>query len=274
MLTPDVRVWAGFRVHFLLPHDVVGTIIDNKPTFLGITVHALGDGEIYCRERIPFLHVKRQGKERASTVRVSALAEVWVQEPGLAVKIAGGGEWRGHGPLGWTSPWRPLESKPGEVLPAHRRTVHFSRVRWLNPAKTKPNPEYTTAIHYRDRTGLWRLFSNGRFSELLDHPPGPVPWRGCQVFSKGYEVAGTASNPCEKLRRWELAPLPPDTGQMYFLGWTGGAGVITNAEGETPEPGTVVTEGMGYDKLWNPHAFRRMLPGAWIEQTVRMAREK
>ncbi len=252
----DIRVWAGFRTHLLLAHDCVGSIIDDKPTFPGVTV----DQGVYSREGTPFLKVEKQGDHSRTRVTVRALQDVHLQEPGLSVKIAGEGTWRGFGFHGqWTSGPYTLKQKD-----AHRSTVHFPRV--------KTSPKFTVGVEYREGATRYRLRSDGGFVKLLNMPPAVIPWEHCEVFSQGYPLEGVVGDPDEVLRRWELAGLPPNVGQMHFLGWTGGAGAVVNAQGRTPPPGTDVTAADGYDRLWNPRSWRRLGKGQAIVQTLSLRR--
>lgn len=246
MADPQILVWAGFRTHLLLPNDVVGSIIDGEPTWPGLTVT---DG-VYRRDGKPVLTVATHAGPKRTRVVVTATEDVWLQEPGLAVKVAGEGTWRGVGPDGaWTS--RPYTLRQKD---AHRSTVHFPRV--------KANPFYTVTVEFADPDGgRVRFHSDGGFSKLLNMPPGDVPWEGCQVFGRDYELAGVVENPDEVLHRWELAGKPPNIGQMYFLGWTGGAGCVVNEEGrDVGAPGNRF--------LWQPRSWRRLGKGQTISQTL------
>ncbi len=249
MAEPEILVFGGFRSHVLIPHDVCGSIIDNVPTWGGMTVDPAG---IYWRNSKAILSVSRHEKDGATRVVVRAFDDVWLQEPGLVVKIAGEGVWRGYGPNGkWTSPIYKLRQKD-----AHRSTVHFSRV--------KTNPDYTVGVEYRVGGTRLRFHSDGGFTKLLDTPAGDVPWTHCQVFGEGYELDGVVSGP-ETLRRWELAGRAPDIGQCYFLGWTGGAACVVNKDGrDVGAPGDRF--------LWQPKSWRRLRRGESITQTLEMRR--
>jgi hypothetical protein len=248
-VTPTILVWSAFRCHVLLPHDCVGSIIDGQPTWPGLTV----EGGIFRRNGKPVLLVDSHIGPKRTRVVVTALEDVWLQEPGLVVKIAGEGTWRGFDDTGtWTS--RPYSLKQKD---AHRSTVHFSRI--------KTNPFYTEGVEYCEGAVAYRFHSDGGFAKLLNMPPGKVPWEGCQVFGRDYELAGVVENPNEVLHRWELAGKPPNIGQMYFLGWTGGAGCVVNEEGrDVGAPGNRF--------LWQPRSWRRLGKGQHITQTLWMRR--
>jgi len=240
-------VLAGFRCHVLLPHELVGTIIDGQPTFKGLTEA----GGTFFRGSREILDVHRTG----TTTTVTALAEIWIQEPGLSVKIQGGGEWRGFGRNNaWTSPWYTVRQRD-----AHKSTVHFPRVR--------TNPNYTIGVEYREGSSRWRFRSDGGFTKLLNQPqphPDVIPWQDAEVFGRGYPLDGIAPATDEVLRRWELAG-HPDSTWLNLLGWTGGAAAVTDIHGRD-----VGAPGDRY--LWQARSWRRMRPGDRISQTLTMRR--
>jgi hypothetical protein len=249
---PQILEFASFRCHILIPHEVVTGIKGGVPVDRVLTEA----GGTFRREGREVLRVNRDGV----TTTVTALTEIYVQEPGLSVKIAGDGAWRGLGRNAeWTSPWYTLEQKD-----AHKSTVHFSRIR---TSKT-----FTTGVEYRagDDTKTqslcrWRFRSDGGFTKLLnapEHLPSLIPWTGAEVAGRGYTLAGTVPRTDEVLRRWELAGWP-DFDWMHFLGWTGGAAAVTDIHGsDVGAPG---------DKyLWQPRSWRRMRPGQSISQTLTM----
>jgi hypothetical protein len=253
---PTILVFGGFRVHLLLPNDVVGSIIDGQPTFKGLTEA----GGTFFRGSREILHVERKDV----TTTVTALAELWIQEPGLSVKIAGGGEWRGVGPKGHyvkttagVDGWLPLEQKD-----ARKSTVHFHRVR--------SNPDYCVAVDYRENGTRWRFRSDGGFSRLLNGPqplPSVLPWPRAQVFGRDYKLAGTVTGTTQLLG-WELAG-HPDSDWLNLLGWKGGAGaVVQNVPPYRADQ--ILHPGVPIDRLWDPRSWRRMRPGDSIAQTLTM----
>jgi hypothetical protein len=262
---PAITVWAGFRAHvLLLPHDVVGSIIDNRPTFSGLTE---AGGSIFrgSREVLQIDRAERNGK---TVVTVTATTDVWLQEPGLTVKVAGDGTWRGFGLRNqWTSPPYPLHQKD-----AHRSTIHFSRVMFLDRKGKRPNPRYTVGLEYREDGACWRFRSDGGFRKLLDTPADAVPWPDCEVFAEGFPLVGVYLPLWEPLLRWELAAKPPNIAQAHFIGWPGGAGAVVNALGRTPQPGEDVTASSGFDRLHRPDSWRCLRAGQSISQTVSMRR--
>ncbi len=227
-----IQVWGGFRSHILLAHDVVGTVIDGRPTWPGMQVD--NDG-VYFRKDQPVMSLKHE----ANRFTLLALQDVWLQEPGLSVKIDRYDDavWRGFGrDLEWTTDLIRLRHQTPDGLPqAYRSTVHFPRGRL--------NPKYTIGVTYRHqvRLGVYErlhIQSDGGFTRLLDVIPNeyPPPWQGCEVFGQGYELQGVCPNVSERpLRRWELAG-HPTSDQMHFLGWGGGAGAVVNEDGRTPPP--------------------------------------
>ncbi len=258
MPDPELLEFGGFRVHLLIPHTVVGTIISDRPTWPGLTVEDHGGGVLlYLRDGKPVLRTYRHSTETQTRVFVHAVEDVYLQEPGMTVRIAGDGTWRGFGPTGaWTS--KPYELHQRD---AHRSTVHFSRV--------KTNTLFTAGVEYRFLGGHWRLRSDGGFTKLLNMPPAGIPWQGAQVFGRDFELAGTVSDPNEILRRWELAGAQPNIGQMHFLGSTGGAGAVTNKSGRTPpSPAPKDFDYTPYCWLWNPRGWRKLAAGQSITQTV------
>jgi hypothetical protein len=260
-------VFGGFRSHILLPHDVVGAISTDKRTWSWIEVQEREGEELYVRHGKPVLRISSVVSHPPGVTRkrvvMAALTEVWVQEPGLQVNIAGAGTWRGYGPRGrWTSDTYLLRQKD-----AHKATVHFPRVR--------THPNYTVGVEFRNsqNSERWRIGSDAGYAKLLAQPVQQVPWVGCEVFGEGYDLAGVYVDLSERpLRRWELAGKPPDIGQMYFLGWVGGPGVVVNDKGRTPVPGVDVTAADGFNLLWHPRSWRRLRPGQVLSQTLTMRR--
>ncbi len=263
-----IQVWGGFRCHILLPHDVVGTIIEDRPTWPGLTVEGSSDhGDLYLRRDQPVLVVWREGNKTT----VTAKQDVWLQEPGLSVRLNRFDDavWRGFGrDLEWTTDPIHLRHQTPDGLPqAYVSTVHFPR--------GKLNPKYTIGVTYRQplRVGVFNrlhIQSDGGFTRLLDVIPReyPPPWQGCQVFGHGYELQGVCPNVSEKpLRRWELTG-HPTSDQMHFLGWTGGAGAVVNEDGRTPPPLARVEASDGYDRLWDPRSWRCLKKGHSISQTL------
>ncbi len=262
MIHPNVIVWGGFRSHILLPHKVVGSIIDDEPTWHGVQADHQGSAIVYSHNGAPFLRLEREYEnfDRRFKVSVSLdpLREVWVQEPGLVLKTKGEGVWRGmlraHGKRKkWTSQPHTLKNKD-----AHRSTVHFSRV--------KTSLKYTNAVRFEQPGLTLDIWGSYGFSQLLDGPAWSVPYTGCEVFGEGYPLAGVYEEPNEVLRRLELAGKPPDVGQFYWFGWTGGPGCVVNDRGRTPPPGMDVTAADGYNKLWNPRSWRRLRPISMVLQ--------
>lgn len=254
----EVLQLAGFRTHFLLPHDYVGAVTPARPVVSGIELQELERAVVYHRHDRAFMQVsQRPGAGGKVTVTLEALAEVWVQEPGLTAVVEGETEWRGFGPGGkWVATdrgvtgWLDLEGVPD----AHRATVHWKR--------TRPSDDYTVGVACRGQGRTLRFRSDGGFSRLLtSSPPRDVPWRGCEVFGRGVELAGVAVNESGRPRlRWELASHKPQA-WMHFLGWGGGAAAVTNEAG--------LDVGIDGDRfLWDPPAWRRMLPGDRISQWV------
>ncbi len=256
----DIQVFRKFRCHVLIPHDIVGTIIDSVPTFHGLEVVETEHGCVYLRKNKPILEEIHQGK----SVKIKAHTNIWIQEPGLVVKIAGNGSWRGIGLNGkYSSEPYSLEN----AKDAHIKTVHFSRVR-------TNREEWTKAIEYRQGNEVLHFHSNGKFDSLIRNfraTPHAVheASKGCEVFGRGYfvenvwpiPVAGQYIKPPENLLRWELAGKLPNLGQMYFLGWTGGPAAVVNLVGrDVGAPG---------DKyVYNPFSWRQLRASYSIEQTL------
>lgn len=264
MTAPRLLEFGGFRAHLLYAGEFVGTIINGRPTFRTLEL----DGSVFRYRGVPLLDVFRVDGTARTVVRVRALtAGVWLQEPGLTIRVAGAGEWRGFGIGGHWTPttagvdrWLPLDGPD-----AYRATVHWSRIRELGPGKR--NPGYTVGVAYRSGPVRWRFRSSGGFRELLEgSAPAPVPWEGCRVFGHDWRLTGTVSG-LEQFRRWELAR-HGDEGWLHFFGWTGGAGAVVNRAGRTPPPGSSPGPADGYTYLWNPRSWRELKPGASIEQTV------
>jgi hypothetical protein len=251
---PAIQVWAGFRSHILIPHDVVGTLIDDKPT--GWTVFTK-QGNTYLRHGKPFLRVVKHTHPNRVRVVATALTNIWIQEPELAVKIAGEGTWRGIGP-NWITERYSLRQKD-----AHRSTVHFNRI--------PSSREYVQTIRYDGADGsCLTLWSDGGYTKLLrDQPAGRVPYLGAQVFDSPARITGAVGDDNQQpLQRWELAGCAPPRcaqvlGQMYFGGWGGGAGAVVNVDGRTPPD-----EPKLYDKLWQPRSWRLLREGQSIAQTL------
>lgn len=247
--------WASFRTHILIPHRVVGSIRDNKPMFSTLTVEQPRMGvRVYVYDNKPVLKVTtdwaRGGSQKRSTiVRVEALSEVWLQEPGLSVKIKDGGVWRAfrRSPFRWTSDSLPLRQKD-----AHRNTVHFSRY--------KESPDFTTGVRIFHSQGVLDFWVNGSgFMSFLDTPArtSRIPWQDCRVFNEPRKLLGCTSGP-EMLRRWELAGHQPnDQSWMHFLGWTGGAAAVTDKQGRS----WLGEERYRSEYLWQPRSWRRLMPG-------------
>lgn len=248
----EVAVWAEFRTHVLLPHEAVGAIKDTHPTYW-LQADGPDHERVYSHEGTEAFQVVKHVGPKRTQVTVKALREIWVQEPGVTISIAGDGTWVGIGRKGEVTggPY-PLRDKD-----AHVKTVHFHRA--------VTHPAYTCHVEYREGRKRWRLFTDGGFELLLkQRPPTPVPWQECRVFDEDYFLSGVYRND-EKIRRWELAGLKPDIGQMHFLGWTGGPGVCVNARGGTPPD-----EPERYNLLWQPRSWRRMKAGQSLSQMVRM----
>ena len=249
---PDIRVWAQFRTHVLIPHETVSTLIDGEPRGQGITHQG---NDYYWRGR-PFLRVIRHTHPGNVRVEVIALRTVWLQEPGLSVKIAGGGTWQGFGPR-WSTDAYDLHQ--GD---AYRSTVHFSRA--------PRGPRYVQTIKYREGGKCLTLYSDGAFDKLLIRQGrgGSPPWSGAVVMGGTTPVSGVFDNRAEVLRRWELAGgrWADGLAQMYFLGWTGGPGAIVNSEGRTPFPGSQA--GSEFSRLYNPRSWRELREGERITETI------
>jgi hypothetical protein len=259
-LNPELLIPGGFRCHLLIPNTAVGTIDEDKPTEPWLTVR----NGIFAHKGRPVLELRKMWPGGGELfVKATALQDVWIQEPGLSVKIAGDGVWQGYGRDGeWTSIPRPLARKD-----AHKETVHFSRV--------KSNKDYTVGVEFRWSQGRYRFRSDGGFQKPLNKraTPNAIPWVHCEVFNNGYYLNGTAEG-YEILRRWELAGHMPDQSWMHFLGWTGGAGVVTNSKGRTPPPGSSPTVDDGYDRLWQPKSWRKLAKGQSIAQSLTTIRIK
>ncbi len=266
-------LYRGFRTHILLPHDVVGTIIDDKPTWDGLWALPFGYGQIYYRDKVPVMQMKKSfPSAHKMHVQIKAMKEIWLQEPAISVKISRhpNGAWRGYGRGGKWVPtesgaWRWLDMKQeGKVPQAYRSTVHFTR----DPTASN----YTMGVEFRSDFLKRRFGSNGNFTQLLNRwqkrKTPPVPWLRCEVFDEGYELRGVCPKRNEKPRRgWELAG-HEDFYWMHFHGWRGGAGAVTNYLGLTPLPGTDVTAADGFDKLWDPPSWCQLKPGQSISQTL------
>jgi hypothetical protein len=257
---PLVQLWAGFRAHVLIPHDYVGTIIDSLPAWGGLTV----EGNTFVRNGKPVLRLDTNVLKTITRCRITALAEVWLQEPALSVKVDrhDGATWRGFGKRNqWTSEPEQLRHETADGVPqAWKSTVHFPR--------GPKNPDYTVGVEYRFEKLRYRFRSNGGFTDLLDrtYETSVVPWQGCQIGVSGRELKGTVKNTSERpLRRWELAG-HPTFDWMHFLGWGGGAGFVVNEKGFTPKPGTKASDEFSF--LWDPRSIRKLAPGQWIGQTI------
>jgi hypothetical protein len=289
-----ILYWAGVRAHFLLPHQLVATIGDDRCTAKGVTV----ERGVFSYQGDPFLRLLRRGPWPSSRVQLTALADVWLQEAGLTVKLEkeDGSEWQGFGYNNrWTSTPKPLHDRD-----AHFETVHFSRVRWLDPKKTRRNPKFTTGVEYRSLGAKDRFYGGEGFARMLDEPAGRVPWQGCSIFGTGLELAGTVRKSTDTpVRAWELSAHPaspwpnwpwpgspgkpivhPASDWMHFTGWGGGAGVVVQncppwasdhlrrrgdaANGRDPD--------MPIDHLWDPATWRLLRKGRTITQSVRAAR--
>lgn len=260
-----IVTWCGFRTHILLPSrpgrkGVVGSIIDDKPTWPGLTAFTHDDTTEYSRDGWPILRMTRfplkHRAGRATRVTIRALTEVWVQEMGLTIRIAGEGAWYAMHRSGWYEGPYTLRN----IEDPFKNTKHFSRVRG--------SENFTRFLDYKVGRSKLRIRSAlPGFARLLDRAVRPVPWPGCSVFGKDWDVAGAYVPAYEHIRRIELSggarlhDVPPNTTQLHWTQWTGGAGAVVNAEGHTPPPGTNVTKDMGYDRLHNPLSWRRLLPG-------------
>ncbi len=262
--------WATFRVHLLLPHDVAGSIISDKPTFPGVTVE---DGT-YCRDGNPFLRVERRGDHAKTHVTVRALEDVWLQEPALTAKVEGEGTWQGIGTTGRYTADSNGHKGPhdlGGTRDAFRSTLHWNHARSA--------PAFTCGWEHKPAPGgCYRFRTDGGFMRLLDNmPPGKVPWELAQVFSRPWRVEGVYPDKSGRaLRRIELAghgEFNPFQAWAHFSGWGGGPGVIVNAKGRTPPPGKPITEADGYNLLWDaPRSWRRLSKSQSISQTLSLRR--
>lgn len=250
---PSVTVFAGFRTHYLIPHVTLGTIIDGQPQGQGAS--RVGNTVYFHGE--PFLRIVRHTHPGRVRVVVTALRDLWVQEPGLAVKIAGAGTWQGFGPR-WSTDEYDLHMDD-----AYRSTVHFSRA--------ASGRRYIQTIKYREGSKCLTMYSDGRFEKLLRRPERlKDEWTGALVMGspQGVRLSGTYLNPNESLRRWELAGGKWFGGvsQMYFLGWTGGPAAIVGPNGVGPPPGT--RAGPEYSLVYNPPSWRELEEGEQMAETV------
>lgn len=248
---------GGFRTHLLLPHDLVGSIIDDAPTFHGLEVQAANGTDLYLRHDKSVMRVEHQRGDGRIKVTVTALAPIWVQEMGLTAKVQGDGTWGGIGRYGqWTSPPYTVRQKD-----AHKSTIHFSRVR------TSRN--FTVAVQYAEGGKRWTFRSGPGFSRLLGEPPQDVPWHGCDVFGRGWQLKGVIEDPAEVLRRWELAG-HPEADWMHFHGWSGGAGAVV--QGVPPyRADQILHPNVPIDHLWNaPRGWRKLEAGRSVSQTLTM----
>lgn len=248
-------VWAGFHSHILIPHTVVGSIgpitgAADVPSWRGLEMDRRGNVTNYYYEGKAVLRVSRPHVAGSvSLILLTAMQEVWIQEPAQIVRLPQGGIWRGYN--------RERERYTTEPMllhdrDAHRSTVHFSRVRGSS--------DYTDAVELmHPDLGNWRMWASHGFDRALDWPLGAVPWQDCQIFGTGLELIGTVSS-VEPLRRWELAG-HHDIDQMYFLGWTGGAGAVTDEKGRD-----VGSPGNRY--LWQPRSWRKMPAESKLTQRV------
>lgn len=258
-----VVVFGGFRTHILLAHDVVGTIIDNEPTFKGL----VREGEFYLRRGRRVMRVTHHGQYPEVHVVVKALEDIWLQEMGLTVKLAGEGEWLAH--------YRDHTVKGpydlNNAMDEHHNTVHFSRVR--------SSPHFCTSVDYRELGTTWRITSpQPGFAALLDNIARVVPWRRCQVFDRNWMLRGVYQPAWSFVRAWELAAgahlkdVPPGTTQLHLTSWGAGAGAVVNEHGHTPEPGATITSADGFDKLQQPETWRLLKRGHSVHQTVKIKR--
>lgn len=258
---PEIVGWAEFRTHLLVPHELVAAITNDRPSVAALTV----ERGIYRWEGRPLLKVVKTGAYPRTSVEVTALEDVWLQEPGLTVRVEGSSVWRGLGPRGkWTTDPFTLEHADD----AYRSTVHFPN--------DPDSPLFTIGVQLRTRSGRWRITGTRGFAHLLEsNRPRPVPWQRCSAMGRMWEVAGTCPNRSQRsLKRLELAghrELTPFQAWMHWLGWTGGAGAIVNAEGRTPPPGDSAwlnPDGKGFDLLWDPPSWRLLPEGRSISQRL------
>lgn len=242
-------IGGGFRTHLLLPHLVVGSIIDDKPTFRDLTVEDSPSGyKTYYYQDGPILRVSKRGHD----TRVTAMTDIWLQEPSVALKLKGfdGGSWiqglKGNKPVGRKY---TLIQKD-----AQRSTVHFMRYPFMW--------NYVNGFRVKDILGLqFDAFSDGGFASLLSDPLQiKTDWLGCRVFSEDWELHGTKSG-FEMLKRWEASGARPDIAQIYFHGWTGGAGCVVNNKGSA-------SNRFENDKLWQPRSWRMLKQGKTIRQSL------
>ncbi len=239
-------IGGGFRTHLLLPHIVVGSIIDDKPTFRDLTVEESPTGyKTFYYQDGPILRVSKRGHD----TRVTAMTDIWLQEPSIAIKVSGF-DWiqgvKGNKPVGKKY---TLEQKD-----AQKSTVHFMRYPFMW--------NYVNGVRVRDRLGLsFVAFSDGDFTELLKDPLKiKEDWKGCRVFSEDWELEGTKSG-FEMLKRWEASGKYPDIGQIYFHGWTGGAGCVVNNKGSA-------SNRFENDLLWQPRSWKMLRQGKTIRQSL------
>lgn len=253
---------GSFRTHILIPNDVVGAFTPDAPPQWGWLVpHEVAGGTTYWRNGKPVLRVSRHGDQWL----VTALVDLWLQEPSVTVKVAGHGAWWGKRKDGkWEGPFtlRNIEDP-------YKNTIHFSRARNSN--------RFCTRVEYREDNKVWRWVCDGGFAKPINKPGGIHidAWRGCKISSSQHALSGVFTPQYAPLRRWEASGgarlpghYPPGTTQMHFHGWAGGPGCVVNDKGRTPPPGTPKAAEGGYDKLWHPASWRFLKKGASIGQRI------
>jgi hypothetical protein len=245
----DIITETGFRCHFLMPNKLIGPLRSDHESWW-IRIEQRLDCDLYYVEDNFIFSVRLDHKDRFLSTRVTMRTEVdlWINEPGIMVIVAGGGTWRGIGTKGqYTTDALPLKQKD-----AHIGTVHFSR----HPKSNK----YTVGVEYKEGTRRVRWFCGDGFATRFRKPRIGYPeWKGAKVGGEPYELVGVYERP-EDVFRWELAGKRPDIGQMYFLGATNGPSCIVNEKGRN--------DGKS-DRIYNPKNWRFMPRHSEISQVVR-----
>jgi hypothetical protein len=254
---------GSFRTHLLIPNDVVGAFTPDKPPVGWLSAVQDLQTTTYFRNNKSVMRVER----RREAWRVTALADIWLQEPSVTVKVAGRGAWWGKRKDGkWEGPFT-LKN----VVDPFKNTVHFSRVR--------SSPRFCEFVEYREDGQRWRWRSDGGFADLINKKASPKileACKGCYIFNQPWRLSGVFSPSWQMLRSWEasggarLIGVPPGTTQLHLHGWAGGPGCVVNAQGKTPPPGHQLTRGDGYDLLWSPTSWRLLKAGRSIEQLIVM----